>query len=77
MAPKNDPQTTDPRATWALEREIVLTRVIDAPPERVFQAWTDPKQITQWFSPEGFRNETLEIDIRPGGRGGRASGFVR
>ena len=68
MAPKNDPQTTDPRATWALEREIVLTRVIDAPPERVFQAWTDPKQITQWFSPEGFRNETLEIDIRPGGR---------
>jgi uncharacterized protein YndB with AHSA1/START domain len=58
----------DPRSTWALDREIVLTRVIDAPPERVFQAWTDPAQITQWFAPEGFENETLEIDIRPGGR---------
>ena len=61
-------QKNDPRLTWAMDREIVLTRVLDAPPERVFQAWTDPKQITQWFSPEGFRNETLEIDIRPGGR---------
>jgi uncharacterized protein YndB with AHSA1/START domain len=51
-----------------MDREIVLTRVVDAPRERVFQAWTDPKQIVQWFSPEGFQNETLEIDIHPGGR---------
>ncbi len=62
------PEKSDPRLIWALDREIVLTRVIDAPPERVFQAWTDPEQITQWFSPAGFQNETLEIDIRPGGR---------
>jgi uncharacterized protein YndB with AHSA1/START domain len=68
MAQKNDPRAIDPRSTWALDREIVITRVIDAPQERVFQAWTDPKQITRWFSPEGFQNETLEIDIRPGGR---------
>ena len=68
MTQKNDPRAIDPRSTWALDREIVITRVIDAPLERVFQAWTDPKQITQWFSPEGFQNETLEIDIRPGGR---------
>ncbi len=61
-------QNSDPRTTWALDREIVLTRVIDAPPERVFQAWTDPQQITQWFSPAGFQSETLEIGIRPGGR---------
>src|SRR5262249_803123 len=67
MTQKNDPRAIDPRLTWALDREIVLTRVIDAPRERVFQAWTDPKQITQWFSPEGFQNETLEIDIRPAG----------
>jgi len=33
MAEKNDP-----RSTWALDREIVITRVIDAPRERVFQA---------------------------------------
>jgi len=53
---------------WALEREIVLCRVIDAPRERVFAAWTDPDQIRQWFGPAGFKTETLECDIRPGGR---------
>jgi uncharacterized protein YndB with AHSA1/START domain len=58
----------DPRATWALEREIVLSRVIAAPRSRVFQAFTDPSQITRWFGPEGFTAETLEIDIREGGR---------
>lgn len=59
---------TDPRKTWALDREIVLCRVIAAPRERVFQAWTDPKQIVQWFGPEGFTMDSLECDIRPGGR---------
>jgi uncharacterized protein YndB with AHSA1/START domain len=60
--------SNDPRKTWALEREIVLCRVINAPRERVFAAWTDPNQITQWFGPAGFKTETLECDIRPGGR---------
>lgn len=58
----------DPLKTWALEREIVLTRVIAAPRARVFQAWTDPAQIAQWFGPEGFQVETLECDLREGGR---------
>ena len=58
----------DPRTTWALEREIVLSRVIAAPRSRVFQAFTDASQITRWFGPEGFTTETLEIDIREGGR---------
>lgn len=60
--------TADPRTTWAMDREIVLTRVIAAPRERVFQAWTDPAQIVQWFGPDGFVVESLECDIRPGGR---------
>jgi uncharacterized protein YndB with AHSA1/START domain len=60
--------SNDPRNTWALEREIVLCRVINAPRERVFAAWTDPNQIRQWFGPAGFKTETLECDIRPGGR---------
>jgi len=51
-----------------MEREIVLTRVIAAPRARVFQAWTDPAQITQWFGPDGFQVETLECDLRVGGR---------
>jgi uncharacterized protein YndB with AHSA1/START domain len=58
----------DSRRTWALDREIVLSRVIAAPRERVFQAWSDPKQITQWFGPDGFKVESLECDIRAGGR---------
>lgn len=60
--------SADPRSTWSLDREIVLSRVIAAPRERVFQAWTDPQQIVQWFGPDGFTVETLECDIRPGGR---------
>lgn len=51
-----------------LDREIVLCRVIDAPIERVFAAWTDPAQITQWFGPAGFTCDTTECDIREGGR---------
>lgn len=58
----------DSRMIWALDREIVLSRVIAAPRERVFEAWSDPKQITQWFGPEGFKVESLECDIRVGGR---------
>ena len=50
------------------DRAIVNTRVIDAPRERVFAAWTDPTQITQWFGPAGFTCETSECDIREGGR---------
>lgn len=51
-----------------LDREIVLCRVIDTPIERVFAAWTDPAQITQWFGPAGFTCDTTECDIREGGR---------
>jgi uncharacterized protein YndB with AHSA1/START domain len=57
----------DPRATWAREREIVLSRVLAAPRARVFRAFTDPDQIPRWFGPEGFTIETLAIDIREGG----------
>ncbi|MBV1690201.1 SRPBCC family protein [Novosphingobium sp. G106] len=60
--------SNDPLKTWALDREIVLCRVLDAPRERVFAAWTDPEQLGQWFGPAGFKTETLECDIRPGGR---------
>lgn len=48
--------------------EVLTTRVLDAPRERVFAAWTDPEQIRQWFGPAGFTTETVECDIRPGGR---------
>ncbi len=54
--------------SWALDREIVLSRVVAAPRELVFKVWTDPQHIPKWFGPEGFTVETKEIDIRLGGR---------
>jgi uncharacterized protein YndB with AHSA1/START domain len=49
------------------DREIVLTRVFDAPREVVFRAFTDPRQVDQWWGPNGFTNKTHEMDVRPGG----------
>ncbi len=49
------------------DREIVLSRVLDAPRELVWEAWTDPKHLIQWWGPDGFTNTFHEIDIRPGG----------
>jgi uncharacterized protein YndB with AHSA1/START domain len=53
---------------WEPEREIVLSRVFDAPRELVFEAWTDPKGLEEWFGPKGFVTTTHEIDVRVGGR---------
>jgi len=58
---------TDP-TTWALDREIVLVRVLGAPPDAVFDAWTDADAFCQWFGPDGFTCTVREMDVRPGGR---------
>jgi uncharacterized protein YndB with AHSA1/START domain len=49
------------------DREIVLTRVFEAPRDLVFQAWTDSIHIVQWWGPTGFRTTIYEMDVRPGG----------
>ncbi len=54
-------------ATKAGEREIVATRVFDAPRELVFKLWTEPKHVAQWWGPKGFTNTIYEMDVRPGG----------
>lgn len=46
---------------------LELTRVIDAPPGRVFSAWTDPEQVKRWWGPNGFTTPACRIDPRPGG----------
>lgn len=43
-----------------LEREIVLSRVIDAPRELVYRAWTEAGRMFHWFGPQGFRCEVRE-----------------
>lgn len=49
------------------EREFLITRVIAAPREQVFQAWTDPVQLAQWWGPHDFANPVCELDLREGG----------
>jgi uncharacterized protein YndB with AHSA1/START domain len=49
------------------EREVVLTRVFDAPRELVFRAWTDPKIMKEWYGPKMFTNPVCELDARVGG----------
>jgi uncharacterized protein YndB with AHSA1/START domain len=63
----SDPTITDP-TTWALDREIVLVRVLDAPREAVFAAWTDANAFCEWFGPDGFTCVVREMEVRPGGR---------
>ena len=60
------PTITDP-TTWSLDREVVLVRVLDAPRNAVFAAWTDPDEFCQWFGPDGFTCTVREMDVRPGG----------
>ena len=59
--------TTD-ATTWALDREIVLVHVLDAPRDAVFAAWTDADDFCQWFGPDGFTCTVREMDVRNGGR---------
>jgi len=54
-------------AAWPLDREIVFARVLEAPSEIVFEAWTDPEQLEAWFGPDGLSIQTHEIDVREGG----------
>ncbi|MEH1803616.1 MAG: SRPBCC domain-containing protein [Nostoc sp.] len=62
MSNKNDPTNAQS------EREIVITRIFNAPRELVFQVWTDPKHVAQWWGPKGFTTRVTELDLRPGGK---------
>jgi len=53
--------------TKLAEREITITRVFDAPRVLVFKAWTDARELAQWWGPKGFTNPVCELDVRVGG----------
>jgi uncharacterized protein YndB with AHSA1/START domain len=50
------------------DREIVMTRVFDAPRELVFKAYTDPQAIEQWWGPRAYTTIVDKLDVRPGGK---------
>ena len=49
------------------DRELVLTRLIDAPREKLYRAWTDATLLKQWFAPLPWTTPHAELDVRPGG----------
>ena len=49
------------------DREIVVSRVFDAPRALVFEAWTDPRHLAHWWGPNGFTITTYEMEFKPGG----------
>jgi len=58
MADRNEPKKQD----------LVFTRVFDAPVERVWQAWTDPKHVMSWWGPNGFTCPFARMEVREGGK---------
>ncbi|MEO6596291.1 MAG: SRPBCC family protein [Planctomycetota bacterium] len=62
MSVPEETKTTDP------DREIVTTRVLDAPRAVVWKVWTDPQHILQWWGPTGFTTTTRSMEVRPGGQ---------
>lgn len=54
-------------ATPTSERELVLTRIIDAPREKLYRAWTEVDLLRQWFAPKPWSTPHAELDVRPGG----------
>jgi uncharacterized protein YndB with AHSA1/START domain len=64
--------------TTPSDREILVTRVIDAPRRLVWEAYTNPEHLPNWMGPRGATMPICEIDLRPGGRFrfvSRADGF--
>jgi uncharacterized protein YndB with AHSA1/START domain len=61
------PKISAAAATSPERYELNLTRVFDASRALVFNAWTDPKHVAQWWGPGGFTNPVCEVDARPGG----------
>lgn len=53
--------------TSTADREIVQTRLLDAPRELVWEVWTDPKHIDRWWGPRGFTNVTRSMEVVVGG----------
>ena len=54
-------------AIESAERELVITRIFDAPRRLVFKAWTEPDHLVRWWGPQGFTSTIIKMDVRPGG----------
>ena len=51
-----------------MQRDLVITRIFDAPRELVFKAWTEPERAMKWWGPKDFTAPICKIDLRVGGK---------
>jgi uncharacterized protein YndB with AHSA1/START domain len=51
----------------AADNEVVITRLLGAPRELVWEAWTNPEHVAKWWGPNGFTTTTEVMDVREGG----------
>ena len=58
------PPSTQPSA---VAHELLLTRLIDAPRQKLWRAWTEPALLKQWFTPRPWTTPVVTTDVRPGG----------
>ena len=49
------------------DRELLLTRLLDAPVELVWEVWTQAEHIARWWGPDGFTNTISKMEVMPGG----------
>jgi uncharacterized protein YndB with AHSA1/START domain len=61
---------SDSTPVTAADQLVLITRIFDAPRERVFRAWTEPDEVAAWYGPEHMQTprEKVRIDLRVGGR---------
>jgi len=52
----------------AEKTSLEIVRFINVPTDRVYDAWTDPAQLRQWFGPENVRTRNISADVRVGGK---------
>lgn len=61
------PQTIPDSVAPITERELTLERLIDATPEKLYRAWTEPELLKQWFTPKPWTVASAQLDLRVGG----------
>jgi uncharacterized protein YndB with AHSA1/START domain len=59
--------TSTAESTPTSGRELLITRMIDAPREKVYRAWTEAELLRQWFAPLPYTTPSATLDVRPGG----------
>ena len=60
--------TTKPLAYENEKQELIIDRIFNASPEKLFQAWSDPKLIAQWWGAKSYTTPVVKIDFRVGGQ---------